>query len=593
MRWVRASLALAVGGAALACFSGARYAYGDFLPLRGYQSIHSHLMASQEGLFLGLYTVLGALAALGLGLGAAELAGSRSIARFLEAAAAKLSGRQWMIIFALASTAAALVVGFVLLENSYLTDDEQAMVFQAELLRRGRLWADPIPFPDVFEYAMVIESPRWYGMYPIGHSAILALSMIVTGEARVLLAPVAAGWVVLTFLLARRLYGHGAAVLAAALLCLSPFFVLSSGTLAAELSSGLFLLAVANAAVRLDGPRPGLMSALLGLSLGAAYLCRPYTALVVTLPFALWVAWQWFRRRIPGWVPLVVVAFVAPFVGVYLLVNAAQTGSPWLSPYVVNFPTARIGFYQEFLGTYHTPQLALAIVGLTLLELNAWALGWPLSLLPAVGGLTLERPSGLTVALAAAPASLLVASMPVPVAGVHDTGPIYYLEALPMLVIVGARGLQVGARAANELAGARGRDALCWLAVASGLVGWLVFGGQQLRVLEGLSENIRAPYEAAQELIEGPAVVFVDNIKTTPPSSWVLGLRPPQPDLSDRIIYGNVVPMDRAQEVLRWARGRRGYYLSRDRRTGDVSLIPLPRIDAAPRASRSGDREPE
>ena len=62
MRWVRASLALALGGAALACLWGARYAYGDFLPLRGYQKIHIHLMASQEGLFLGMYVVLGGLA---------------------------------------------------------------------------------------------------------------------------------------------------------------------------------------------------------------------------------------------------------------------------------------------------------------------------------------------------------------------------------------------------------------------------------------------------------------------------------------------------------------------------------------------------
>jgi hypothetical protein len=587
MRWVRAALALAIGGAALACFWGARYAYGDFLPLRGYQKIHVHLMASQEGLFLGMYTVLGALAVLGLGLGAAELARSWSLAGFLERAAARLDDRQWVIVVSLLAAAAALAVGFGLLGDSFLTDYEMAMVFEAELLRRGRLWAQPPPFADVFEYAMVIESPRWYGMYPVGHSALLALSLALTGQPRALMALVAAGWVALTFLLARRLYGRGVALLASVLLCLSPFFVFSSGSLAAELSSGLFLLVAANAAIRVDGPRPALMSVTLGLALGAAYVTRPYTALAVGVPLAAWVAWRWFRRLAPGWVPVVALLCAAPFAALYLGVNDAQTGSPWLTAYKINFPEMfRLGFGQDIYGVIHTPALALAVAGLTLLELNAWTLGWAVSLLPVACAVTLERPPGAAILLAAIPACMLVAYMPVPAAGVHDTGPLYYLEVLPMLVILAARGLQLLSGTIEARFGAASRERLAWLAVASTLVGCLVFGGQQALVLRNLAAFNAAPYRAAEQVIDGRALVFVDNPQTTPPSSWVLGVRPPGPDLSDRIIYGNVAAHDRALDVMRWASDRRGYYLSRDRRTGDVSIIPLPRDPVGRRGGR-------
>jgi hypothetical protein len=106
-------------------------------------------------------------------------------------------------------------------------------------------------------------------------------------------------------------------------------------------------------------------------------------------------------------------------------------------------------------------------------------------------------------------------------------------------------------------------------------VGAATFGWQQVDVLRSLSAFNNAPYEVAERVVEGRAIVFVEDIQTTPPSSWVLGVRPPRPDLSDRIVYGNVVSRERAREVLRWAGGRRGYYLSRDHVSGDVSLVPL------------------
>jgi hypothetical protein len=132
------------------------------------------------------------------------------------------------------------------------------------------------------------------------------------------------------------------------------------------------------------------------------------------------------------------------------------------------------------------------------------------------------------------------------------------------------------ARRGPSFARGRGADAVAWTVVAATVVGGLCFFKQQVEVLADVARFDRAPYEIAERTIAGRALVFVDEIQTGQPSTWVLGLRPPRPDLSDRIVYCHAVPARRAAEVLRWARDRRGWFLSRDARTGAVSLVPLP-----------------
>jgi 4-amino-4-deoxy-L-arabinose transferase-like glycosyltransferase len=574
--WLRALGALSVGLAALALLWGERFAYGDFLPLRGYQEIHGHLMAPQEGLFLGLYTVLGTIAALGLGL-FAHLAVRRSVWEAVQRLSVRFSDRGWLAIFCAVTFISALVVGFVVLEQAFLTDDEMAMLFQAQTMLMGRLWVEPTPFVDVLNYAMIIESPRWYGIYPPGHPAVMALSLLLTGDARPLLAVVAVLWVLGTFSLARHLFDRSTALLATALLCLSPFFLLSSGSMASELTSGLLLLLAMNAALRLEGPRPYAMAVALGLCLGAASLTRPYTALVFGLPLGAWVAWRWFHRATTLFVPFVSFLCAAPFAVIYLWMNAELTGSPWLTPYEVNFPGRFwLGFGQDAFGIIHTPQLALAVFGLTIFELNAWSLGWPFSLAPVAAAIGLARLRGAARLLFAVPLFVLLAFMIVPMAGVHDTGPIYYLEVLPLIVILAARGMIVLGERVGSVGDGSGRDRLAWFAIAACLVGALVFWQQQIDMLRALSQFNRAPYDIAEETIDGRALVFIEEIQTTPPSSWVLGIRPPSPDMNDRILYGDVVGQHRAAEVLRAHPDRRGYFLSRDQRSGDVSIVPLP-----------------
>lgn len=586
----RGALAAGLAGlSAVVLFLGARFAYGDFMPLRGYTPVDAQIISVQEGLFFALYTVLGGLAAAGLGLAAWGLL-SAPVADRLEALADRLSLRLcYGVAFLLAATGSVLVTTLVV-PGAFLTDDEMAMLFQARLLAEGRLSADPVPFPSVFSYAMIVETPHWYGMYPVGHPALMALSLRLTGGTHAVVALAAGLSAVLTLALARRLFDKRTALLSTALLLASPFFVLSSGTLASEVTSGAFLLAAMNAAVRLDSRRGLLAAAGLGASLGAAALIRPFTAMAVALPLGALLAAEWLGGRVKALAPVVVLLTGLPFVVAYAASNAAVTGSPWLSPYEMNFPGQFwLGFGQDAFGVFYTPGLALGAAGMIVVSLNAWALGWPASLLPAALGLGLGRPRGKALAIALVPLVVLVAHLPVPIGGVHDTGPLYYLEVLPPLVVFGARGLILAGRRVEGLVPGRGRDLVAWLSLSSVAVGAGLFWTQQVAVLRSLAAFERAPYELADRLVEGRGVVFVPDVQTSPPSSWVLGHRPPAPDLSDRVLYGKVPPPSLAADIIEQS-DRRPYYMSRDRRTGDVTLLPLapPRPRRAPAGGEPG-----
>jgi len=117
------------------------------------------------------------------------------------------------------------------LRSAPVTDDENVYLFQAQLLTSGHLYAEGLPAPirQAFDNQFVVNGDRRYGMYFVGHPAIMAAALKLG----------AIDWVgsieaALTFLLAAalatRLYGPRTATLTGILLVLSPFFILISAT---------------------------------------------------------------------------------------------------------------------------------------------------------------------------------------------------------------------------------------------------------------------------------------------------------------------------------------------------------------------------
>ncbi len=275
------------------------------------------------------------------------------------------------------------------------------------------------------------------------------------------------------FAFARELLGSTRrAVLAAAIVALSPFTLMLSGTyLNYVFALGLYLVfgALLLRALRAEKPPP-LLLALSGLALGAAFLTRPYDSVLFALPFAGYVVAT--RRhdvramvKVVGWVALGVV----PGLAITVAYNLATTGA------LTRFPvSAQSGGYSTFGWGVRsiapdTPPLnfnigeAFSSMGTNLWALPTWIFGTYLTCGLAIYGAvklwgTHRAICGLLIALVAVfPVGYLAwwASSLTTNGARSGLGPHYYLPVLVPVAALAAHGIgELAASRRNVLVGA-------------------------------------------------------------------------------------------------------------------------------------------
>lgn len=453
---VLAGLALARGLRELPGRRGAAAVAGALLAFPALDPALAAFVAERSGTSAPWYLDLGDRA-LGLGLGLAALAwafrapggAARELAaappkRATRATRATRAARERALVAAacaLAALAPALL-SRAFLDGEPVTNDGRAYLWQAELFARGELAREPGDLADFFPARQVLPGPRALSKYPPGYSALLAPG-VALGLPE-LLPRLLAGLVpLLAYRIARRLAcprPHRAALLCA----LSPM-VLGVETL--WLSHSLSLpacalfaeraLAARDARERGEGGASARALAA-GAALSVAFLARPVTALAFGLGLA---------PLLVGTPALAAAAAVGalPGVALFLAHGAAATGSPWRTAYglyadVVS-PNDRFGLAN--LGT------AAELTRFNLARLAVWLHGAAGGLLLAVAGVLAPRAGRPRRALLlAAPAVALAAAYALHrFQGVPWVGPLYLVEAVPLLCVLSAAGLAALERA--------------------------------------------------------------------------------------------------------------------------------------------------
>jgi Dolichyl-phosphate-mannose-protein mannosyltransferase len=384
---------------------------------------------------------------------------------------------------------------------------------------------------------------------------------------------------------ARELLGsRSRAALAAAIVTLSPFTLMLSGTyLNYVFALALYLLfgALLLRGLRLDSPR---LVAASGFVLGLAFLTRPYDAILFALPFAvLIVVTRWHDRRslgrIVGWVALGALVPVA----VGLVYNVALTGSP------LSFPTTvqSDGYSRFFWGVRSiapdTPKLDFSVgeafdsMGTNLWATPTWLFGTYFTLaLAVVGGFKLWRTDRQTCLLLIGlvvvfPVGYLAwwASSLTTNGALDGLGPHYYLPVLVPVAVLAAHG-------ALELA--RHRRVL----VAAGIVVAIAFSAiaipPKLTEKSDVADVSRAYDRQVRDGIrqrDGHPALVVQEHRTT---SYIMEPYPylaNPPDLDSSVLYArdrgalNVDLLDRMPN-------RRAYRLVRELRPGaDIRKVPV------------------
>lgn len=326
--------------------------------------------------------------------------------------------------------------------------DALAYLFQARTFADGLLAAPPAPLPSAFPVPFtVVYNGGWFAQYPPGTAALLAVGVLL--GAPWLVQPVlGAAAVALLGLTALRQYGPGIAITAVLLAATSPFLVLNAGAFLSHVPALLFASAALYGATRYADRPARRWAALIGIGLGSALLTREVVAVlygltVVTAGLAWGAARRPRRRSIAADLALVLGPVGAAGL-LYLAYNWALTGDPAILPRLLVDGRDRYGF-GEGVGFYneHTPAAGLVNTEQQLVSLTFVLAGWPYGLSLAVPLLPFlfRRWSGWDLAHGSLVA-LYVGSYAAYYYHGIAFGPRYYLEALPSLVLLTARGLE-------------------------------------------------------------------------------------------------------------------------------------------------------
>ena len=309
-------------------------------------------------------------------------------------------------------------------------DDEAVYLQQAAMLLEGQLRMTT-EFPVAFRpWFFVMEENALYSKYSPVPAAIFALGLAVDVP-RLSLAAIAAGNVLLVALLTSEAFDRRTAVLAAALLVATPFFLVTSSVFLPYAPTTLFNLTFALAYIRAIRRRSLAYAALTGTAIGLAFFARPYTAVLFALPFLVYACWRLLQplrardgralgretRRYA-----VIGAFGLALVGVTIWYNRITTGSALLFPYQEFAPNDGLGFgTREILvhSREYTPGTALVANWQVITEFaTRWTVAAPIGTILAAIGVaahlrsqgTLGRTRRVTGRLAARTRRALLAS---------------------------------------------------------------------------------------------------------------------------------------------------------------------------------------
>lgn len=225
--------------------------------------------------------------------------------------------------------------------------DEFSYLFGARTLARGRLYNTPPPHPEFFDAMHVLHQGKWVTRYPPGHALALVPGVLVGWPP---LGPIVlcAAAVLGTYQLARDRLGGAAGFVAGLLALQAPALVFISSGFLAQSTFWVLLTFFYVCLFRAGTSGRPRWAAAAGLLAGMMLLTRPFPAVAMGWPGAVWLLWRTLRgangeaSQIVQDTPtarrggLLFVGTVVPFAGgvaLFLAYNFAITGDPFYTPW--------------------------------------------------------------------------------------------------------------------------------------------------------------------------------------------------------------------------------------------------------------------
>ena len=305
---------------------------------------------------------------------------------FADTRAAMVPAGVWVLGFGILILGLTALASSQVFEHQPLSIDSIVQLFQARIFETGALTA-PVPPPGgaFATQHMLVDERGWYSQYPPGNSALLALA----GAGREWIVPILQTVFSAAFMFrfADRAYGRSTAILAGALLILSPFFWIMGASYMNHVPTLFFVSMALMLFGEWEVDRRSAWLFLAGAALGAAALGRPLTAAALTLVFTAWVLPAAIRERRARYLVVPAIGFLAVAI-LYPAYNAATTGDPLLPGYLKLWGGSHgLGFHESPWGDRHTPVTGLRNELVDLSLLNLFLFEWPIPALAFIGSL--------------------------------------------------------------------------------------------------------------------------------------------------------------------------------------------------------------
>ncbi|MFH0793317.1 MAG: glycosyltransferase family 39 protein [bacterium] len=489
-----------------------------------------------------------------------------------------------IIVSGLCVVAAALicVIAFGALHRTPITDDEWTYLFQADLYRHGLLYAPEPPVPAAFQNLFIIVEGKYTGKYTFGHPLVLALGERL-GSPYVMTLALSLGSLGLLFILGRLLFPEDKAVapLALLLMTLSPFFFFTSATLLSHTTALFFLLLFCVCLLKTLSSSKLVYPLVAGLALGYAFNVRQLTALAFGAPLGILYLRRTLSNPKQEFLRFVLFLFGSGILlGLTMAHNYAITGSATKFPFQEYMEGERLGFgaLLRHGAHVHTPAKGLVNLAVILLRLNTWLFGWPASLIFL--GVAILLPAKLwgdkiiLILLGCFFGAYWFYYSP----GISDTGPVYYFEALPMLVLLSARGILVSHRGLQKFAEALGlnpaRQFVPWFVAISFFFSFVFLVPEKAVQLSSLTDAVAEPYRVLREMNPGPSVIFV---KSMPRAGWVFGYKNNDPFLQNEYLFVRDISLETDLQVMSLYPNRKYFLLLYDSRAAKSKFVPVER----------------
>lgn len=535
--------------------------------------------------YLAIWTVLCGIAAVLL---------ARGLSGFLAAKTPDLleiwnagPDRKWILYGSIFGVLVPATLRTWLLHGMPITDDESAYRFMAQQLAGGRVWIESHPLKLFFDNRFLINDGKMYAHYFVGWPALMVpgVWLGITGFMNALYS---GATVPALFLILRRLAGSGWARAGVVIYLASPLLMVAAAT---ELSHTSCLAALAWFTwfcLRADDhDAPWWVHGAAALTFSIAFFIRPASALGVGFP--LLVRWlvRLPRQRRP-WHALG--AFTAPAValaGLFLWVNLAQNGSPFLTAYERAYEYAVENDFRFSLWAFEDKDFrevawislsnSLAIAGAALFRFNVAFLGWPCSLLFAFWAFRGPWRALLWWSVL----SYFVSHGGVQNVGIDTFGPMHYIELAWPFLLLTVLGLEALCRDRAE----RGERRIDPVALAATLivVGWVTYVPLRFEAIGRIVADVAKPFDTLEAFEIHRGVIFAADpfirYCPGPTSGWVFSRPNNDPELENDILWVNHVSLEKNKLLMaELFPDRRGYVMgwSADCRVGYLPLDELP-----------------